>query len=64
MKVYSAERNDPTKDSQSNLSPYLHYGSISAQRVILEAQKYKAHSAESYNSFLEELVIRKELSGE
>ena len=32
-------RNDPNADAQSRLSPYLHYGHISAQRVALEVWK-------------------------
>lgn len=33
---YGSLRNDPTQDAQSNLSPYLHYGVLSAQRIALE----------------------------
>jgi deoxyribodipyrimidine photolyase len=38
-------RNDPSKPTGlSGLSPYLHYGHISAQRCALEARKFrKAH---------------------
>ena len=32
---YAEDRNVPTRDQQSNLSPYLHYGNISALRVAL-----------------------------
>jgi len=32
-------RNDPNANAQSGLSPYLHYGHISAQRVALEVWK-------------------------
>ena len=32
---YGDKRNDPTLDAQSNLSPYLHYGILSAQRIAL-----------------------------
>lgn len=32
-------RNDPNADAQSGLSPYLHYGHISAQRVAIEVWK-------------------------
>lgn len=57
---YSERRNDPSIDGQSNLSPYLHFGQISAQRVALETKKLK----ESVNTeaFLEELIVRKELA--
>ncbi len=33
---YDTRRNDPSADGQSGLSPYLHFGQISAQRVALE----------------------------
>lgn len=58
---YSELRNDPTKDGQSNLSQYLHFGQISAQRVALDTQRFSGNS-ESEKSFLEELIVRRELS--
>jgi deoxyribodipyrimidine photo-lyase len=64
---YDTLRNDPTSDGQSNLSPYLHFGQISAQRVAFEVLKY-SHSfpftkgGSSTAAFLEELIIRRELS--
>ncbi len=58
---YSEDRNDPNKDAQSNLSPYLHFGQISSQRVALEV-KLLSGNVESEKAFLEELIIRKELS--
>lgn len=58
---YSELRNDPTKDGQSNFSPYLHFGQLSAQRVALEVQRYNGNK-ESEKSFLEELIVRRELS--
>ncbi len=32
---YSIDRNDPNKNGISNISPYLHFGHISAQRIAL-----------------------------
>lgn len=58
---YHQWRNDPTRDGQSNLSPYLHFGQISAQRVALETQRFNGNK-ESEKAFLEELIIRRELS--
>ncbi len=58
---YSAERNLPTHDAQSNLSPYLHFGQISAQRVALEVQRPFLDIA-AQEAFLEELIVRRELS--
>lgn len=59
---YETGRNDPVKDCQSNLSPYLHFGQISAQRVALEVRNCSA-GASSKAAFLEELIVRRELSG-
>ncbi len=58
---YGAKRNDPTLDYVSNLSPYLHFGQISAQRVALLIQPLIDYG-ESQKSFLEELVVRRELA--
>jgi deoxyribodipyrimidine photo-lyase len=58
---YDRDRNDPTKDGQSNLSPYLHFGQISAQRVALAVIKSKAPQ-DTKDAFLEELIVRRELS--
>lgn len=58
---YASFRNDPTKDIQSHLSPYLHFGQISSQRVALEVLK-NSIKKELIEPFLEELIVRKELS--
>ena len=58
---YTAERNDPTKRMQSFLSPYLHFGQISAQRVAWAVKMQISDSAEG-EAFLEELIVRRELS--
>ena len=46
LRNYSTDRNNPLKPKAlSGLSPYLHFGQISAQRVALEAQAFKkSHS--------------------
>lgn len=81
---YGIERNDPEAEKVSNLSPYLHYGMISAQRIALEVLKYtklkkedifqtnenkakikeniKPDLADNARAYLEELIVRKELS--
>jgi deoxyribodipyrimidine photo-lyase len=53
-----ARRNDPNAEACSGLSPYLHFGQISAQRIVLEITKRGMDGLE----FLEELVIRRELA--
>jgi len=61
LSSYDRDRNDPNRDGQSNLSPYLHFGMISAARIALEAVRADA-DPKSKAAFLEELVVRRELS--
>ena len=61
LDFYSEGKNDPNKDVTSNLSPYLHFGFISAQRIAIEVVKSNA-SRENKETFLEELIVRKELA--
>lgn len=58
---YATERNNPNVDGQSNLSPYLHFGQLSAQRVALAVQQSSAPSIDK-EAYLEELLVRRELS--
>lgn len=58
---YSALRNDPTKSGVSDLSPYLHFGQISSQRVILEVEKAEV-DPQSKKAFLDEILVWKEIS--
>ena len=52
-------RNDPTLDYLSHMSPYLHFGQISPLFIALKVKQTKSPGIEA---FLEELVIRRELS--
>ena len=61
LTAYGQNRNDPLKNGQSHLSPFLHFGQIAAQRVAWEVQRTPA-PAESKKAFLEELIVRRELS--
>jgi deoxyribodipyrimidine photo-lyase len=54
-------RNDPNRNGQSNLSPYLHFGQLAPQRAALEAQGFDKN-IQAMESFLEELIVRRELS--
>ena len=58
---YAEKRNDPSLGHISGLSPYLHFGQIAAQRVALEVSSADA-PREDKKAFLEELIVRKELS--
>lgn len=59
---YADARNDPTKDGQSNLSPYLHFGQLSAQWLARQVQKARDTNKDSRDAFLEELIVRRELA--
>jgi deoxyribodipyrimidine photo-lyase len=56
LSEYGTDRNDPNIPGQSELSVYLHYGQISALRVVLDL------GPDASVQFIEELVVRKELS--
>ncbi|PID61833.1 MAG: deoxyribodipyrimidine photolyase [Ignavibacteriae bacterium] len=58
---YSEERNNPNKNAISNISPYLHFGQISAQRIALMLNNFNG-SNNSVKTYLEELIVRRELS--
>ena len=58
---YAEYKNIPKKNITSELSKYLNLGFISSQRVAIEIIKSNT-SRENKESFLEELIIRKELS--
>jgi deoxyribodipyrimidine photo-lyase len=55
------KRNDPNSNAISGLSPYLHYGQLSAQRILLNVQKMNIKSSGT-DAFLDELIVRRELS--
>ena len=61
LRLYGS-RNDPTQSQAcSNLSPYLHFGQLSAQRAALSANRKPSMNG-ARDSFFEELVIRRELT--
>jgi len=64
---YSQQRNDPNQKATSDLSPYLHFGQISSLYVALKVKSFRKGEEskkiqESKEDFLEELIVRKELS--
>jgi deoxyribodipyrimidine photo-lyase len=61
LNPYASERNDPNLNALSGLSPYLHFGHISSARVAVEVIKSRTDE-DSKKAFLEELIVRKELS--
>lgn len=77
LDAYNNARNDAVIDGQFNLSPWLHYGQIAPQRVVLEVLKTSGRSihgvidhkkngsgdeGDSITAFIEEVVVRRELA--
>ncbi len=61
LEQYAKYHNDPNAECTSKLSPYLHFGQISAQRIALEVLASETNSA-SIETFIEQLIIRRELA--
>eukprot|EP00116_Pleurobrachia_bachei_P005365 sb/3465627/ len=59
---YKEKRNDPSVNAISDLSPWLHAGHISAQRVIIEANYYQKQFPRSVEKFIDETVTWSEMS--
>ena len=57
---YEANRNQPQTDYVSHMSKYLHFGHISPIWLALEAKD--AGGGKNTDSFLEELIVRRELT--
>ena len=58
---WDAQRNFPTNDISSRLSPYLHFGQLSALRAALAV--LGAHvPPQAKDAFLEQLIVRRELA--
>lgn len=62
LSKYSDLRNDPTEDNIcSSMSPWTNYGHVSFQRLALSMKGLKVHT-NGTASFLEEGIVRRELS--
>ncbi len=64
LAAYDVDRNEPARDATSHLSPYLHFGMVSARKVALEARDAASMNGapESADPFLEQLVVRRGLA--
>uniref|UniRef100_A0A3B4XLX0 Deoxyribodipyrimidine photo-lyase n=1 Tax=Seriola lalandi dorsalis TaxID=1841481 RepID=A0A3B4XLX0_SERLL len=62
LKLFDTKRNDPNADALSHLSPWIRFGHLSAQRVALQVQHSGKKAGQSVSSFIEELVVRRELT--
>lgn len=61
LKDYDEARNKPDKDGSSRLSAWLHFGFLSALEIALAVRDAEA-PGESKEAYLEELIVRRELS--
>ncbi|MFW6115705.1 MAG: deoxyribodipyrimidine photo-lyase [Chloroflexota bacterium] len=59
---YADERSDPSQDSVSHMSPYLHFGQISPVEIALRVRGAEERGLENVEAYLEELIVRRELS--
>jgi deoxyribodipyrimidine photo-lyase len=59
---YVEGRNEPAAHATSTMSPYLHFGQISPVEVALAVRNAKDVPAADRQAYLEELVVRRELS--
>jgi deoxyribodipyrimidine photo-lyase len=57
---YGVRRNNPLVNGQSGLSPWLHFGQLSPQRVALSIAR--SGDTDDVEAVLEELIVRRELS--
>jgi deoxyribodipyrimidine photo-lyase len=59
---YARDRNEPSRHATSGLSPYLHFGQISALEVALAVREGANERRLDAASFLDELIVRRELA--
>ena len=62
LRSYREAHNDPAGPGASHLSPYLHFGQISPLTIALAVIKMRGVPQEEKDAFLEELIVRRELS--
>ena len=62
LRRYSNERNEPSANATSALSPYLHFGHVSSLLAALAVREYAGKHKLMADEFLEELIVRRELA--
>lgn len=62
LEAYATRRNDPNAGVTSGLSPYFHFGQLAPQRAALAVLAAKHHAPAGAEAYLEELIVRRELS--
>jgi deoxyribodipyrimidine photo-lyase len=59
---YANRRNEPSVQATSTMSAYLHFGQISPIELALAVRGRQLSFADSRESYLEELIVRRELA--
>lgn len=59
---YAELKTDPTENVLSNLSPYIHFGQLSAQKIAWEVMRAPTIPKKAKDVFIEELIVRRELA--
>jgi deoxyribodipyrimidine photo-lyase len=62
LKNYEKNHNQPQTDGTSHMSMYLHFGQISPLYLALKINNSAPHLDSAKASFLEELIVRRELA--
>lgn len=62
LRRYANSSKQPSENATSGLSPYLHFGHISALEVALAVRHYALENKLLPDEFLEELIVRRELA--
>jgi len=62
LRRYAKLNREPSARATSGLSPYLHFGHISALEIALAVRSYAAENELIADEFLEQLIVRRELA--
>jgi deoxyribodipyrimidine photo-lyase len=62
LRRYAGDRNEPSRHATSNMSPYLHFGMISALDIALQVKEHAEQNHFMSAEYLEELIVRRELA--
>ncbi|MFW6164185.1 MAG: deoxyribodipyrimidine photo-lyase [Planctomycetota bacterium] len=62
LDAYADQRNDPSLGIWSSMSPCLQFGQISPLYIALAVRDARGAKQESIDAYLEELIVRRELS--
>jgi deoxyribodipyrimidine photo-lyase len=62
LRRYAKLNREPSAEATSGLSPYLHFGQISALEIALAVRDYAEEHRLIADEFLEQLIVRRELA--